>query len=317
MSLSTFEAVWGAHPTNLGDLLTNFSPISVGVSAIGVCISYLNYRASSRGLTYRWRVIRFGKLSHKVQDHYGEARKRDEKAREVDRRREPDPTLPNDRNRRAIRVKIWNSGRQAITRSDFDDRRPIEIPLVGEELWYARVSDRDPSYLPVDIRSNSSASCLKMEPLLLNSKDSLKIDIITWRRAKVGEVRARIAGIRLPELAWPVFDWVRQAMLLLAPTAVIVFAVQRLLLSLNAPLGSAPETQVVVFGVTSLGAVATVGDVALMAARSVRRRRGQKEGTEPETQVPGQGEGKEPEKQVRDPAVYDPYDVQLDVTGRG
>jgi hypothetical protein len=98
----------------------------------------------------------------------------------------------------AMRIKLWNSARQPIKREDFDGGQPILINCAPATVRFAGVASCRPAYLQPTVEARPSA--VAIQPLLLNRKDEIKLDVlITDFKPPLGVVvEGRLLGIREP-----------------------------------------------------------------------------------------------------------------------
>ena len=90
-------------------------------------------------------------------------------------------------------VRIHNSGNVPIQKSDYE--RPLSISF-GEDsrILSAEVTETSPENLDVTI--DPSEDCLILEPLLLNSRDSITLKVLVSEFRSDLEVDARIVGVK-------------------------------------------------------------------------------------------------------------------------
>src|SRR5215469_1565347 len=91
-------------------------------------------------------------------------------------------------------LRIWNSGRQAIRRDEFDNDTPIEIFFWDSTSPFIVTHRFQPANLRPEIAPRRSS--IAIWPLLLNPKDSIELDLqfVIFRRVVFGT--CRIVAIR-------------------------------------------------------------------------------------------------------------------------
>jgi hypothetical protein len=97
-----------------------------------------------------------------------------------------------------MRLRIWNAGGQAIRREDFDNCIPIHVIFSDAvKLEFAAVSCPGPQYLRAESCLNPELNGIQIEPLLLNSRDRIQLDLLLSSSTLHNvEVHARIAGVK-------------------------------------------------------------------------------------------------------------------------
>jgi hypothetical protein len=118
-------------------------------------------------------------------------------------------------------LELVNSGTKPIPSSDFES--PIELLVYeGAQIVRARIASTRPTDVHGEITIDKQS--VKLQPLLLNSKDSLTFAVITSGNAPTFASRARIAGISkiaFEDVTRKKLDWNTAAVLL--PVALISF----------------------------------------------------------------------------------------------
>lgn len=90
-------------------------------------------------------------------------------------------------------IRFINAGNDAILTKDFD--LPISINFGDEAaIISAEISEKTPQDLPAEI--SYTGTVIKLEPLLLNEKDSITIKALVSKASDMPAISARIAGVK-------------------------------------------------------------------------------------------------------------------------
>ncbi|SRR6266568_4803320 len=94
---------------------------------------------------------------------------------------------------RLVVLKIWNAGSLPITLNDYDV--PIKLSFGKDaEVLDFEILETNPNNLKVAVKQDGQK--LVLEPVLLNSQDSIKIKILLTQFSNTFNVNARIVGVK-------------------------------------------------------------------------------------------------------------------------
>jgi hypothetical protein len=148
----------------------------LAIIAIGVSIAI--YRLNKRKKALSYEITSFDKLFH---------------APSLLKERVQiivDGKVANDINLAII--EIQNTGNEPIKREDFDS--PLKFSFIGEgEILSSRILSTKPADLDAVI--NAEPSSLSLQPLLLNSNDRVRLEVLTSTAKYKIQHSARIVGI--------------------------------------------------------------------------------------------------------------------------
>lgn len=94
---------------------------------------------------------------------------------------------------RLVVLRIWNAGSLAVTVSDYDVPITLSFGKVAEILDF-EILDATPNNLQVSFKQDGQN--LVLEPVLLNSQDSIRIKILLTQFSNIFNVNARIVGVK-------------------------------------------------------------------------------------------------------------------------
>jgi hypothetical protein len=94
---------------------------------------------------------------------------------------------------RLVVLKIWNTGNLPIVISDYDVPVKLSFGKDAEVLDF-EVLETSPNNLQVTVKQDGQD--LVLEPVLLNSQDSIKIKILLTKFNNIFSVDARIVGVK-------------------------------------------------------------------------------------------------------------------------
>jgi hypothetical protein len=98
---------------------------------------------------------------------------------------------------RVLNIKICNTGNVAIKSEDFDQSNPIELDFGQKSrLLDVEVLGTSPQNLRSRIKLSVDQRSIKLEPLLLNAKDYLKLKILISESSGFFKVYGRIIDVK-------------------------------------------------------------------------------------------------------------------------
>lgn len=100
---------------------------------------------------------------------------------------------------RLVVLRLWNAGNESIKTEDYDQQTPIVIDF-GEntEVLDAEILETSPASIKMRqlLSIASDIAAILLQPLLLNSKDSITVKVLLSRFTGTIQVNARIDGVK-------------------------------------------------------------------------------------------------------------------------
>ncbi|MCP1161299.1 hypothetical protein [Bacillus infantis] len=129
-----------------------------------------------------------------------------------------------------VLVRIMNTGNQPIRPIDFDKAITLNMKKSRYGITIAELSEAHPTNLDVKINS-SSFDCIKVDPLLLNSKDEFTLKLLIPGYQDDLNVTSRIVGgqIKKYKKGLPLSLILFSIALILIPSLIVYFSLNQLL----------------------------------------------------------------------------------------
>ena len=106
----------------------------------------------------------------------------------------------------SLSLVISNNGNAGLRRSDFDERLPFSVEILGGEVVDKPTMASAIEYLKDGVRFNATRSALMFEPFILDPADSFQISLVVLSDQGVRptiKTRGKIAGLRQIEVELP------------------------------------------------------------------------------------------------------------------